>query len=104
MSGARKSAADADTLLSVDELAELGHVSNTMVRRLVCSGALPALKVGRLLRVRLSDWQTLLSGAGQARASAQMRAYWEAQKKKREHRMQTGPQRVSKREPRSLGL
>lgn len=60
MSGSAKSEANGSALLSVGELAGQASVSRTAIRRLIWSGQLPAVKVGRLVRVRLSDWQAYL--------------------------------------------
>jgi excisionase family DNA binding protein len=49
-----------DGLLSPRDLAQQAQVSVTVVRRLIWAGALPAVRVGRLVRVRLADWQAYL--------------------------------------------
>ena len=46
---------DADKLLAIDEVAERLNVSVSTVRRLVRDGALPAYRVGGLLRFRLPE-------------------------------------------------
>lgn len=50
-----------DRLLSPAQLADLAGVSVSTLRRLIASGELPAGKVRRLLRVRISDWQNYLA-------------------------------------------
>jgi excisionase family DNA binding protein len=47
-------------LLSPRDLAQHAQVSVTVVRRLIWAGKLPAVRVGRLVRVRLADWQAYL--------------------------------------------
>lgn len=79
MSTDRKPEANGNALLSIEELASLANASKTTLRRLVASGQLPAVKVGRLVRVRLADW----------------RAYLEA------HRMQSRPEALAAPRPRT---
>lgn len=47
--------ADLETLLTVRQVAELENVSPKTIRRRIESGALPALRSGRLLRIRPQD-------------------------------------------------
>lgn len=61
------------TLVSVADLASQAGVSVTVVRRLIWSGQLPAVHVGRLVRVRLSDWQAYLE-AHRVRGSGELSA------------------------------
>jgi len=51
---------DGETLLSPDQLAEWAGVSVATIRRLIAGGELPAVKVSRLVRVRLADWHGYL--------------------------------------------
>ncbi len=50
-----------DRLLMVREVAELMRVSNMTVYRLIKSGQLPALKVGKNYRIRESDVEKYLT-------------------------------------------
>jgi excisionase family DNA binding protein len=52
---------EAGTLLTLPLLAEMAGVSVVTLRREIAAGRLPAVKVGRLLRVRLTDWESYLS-------------------------------------------
>ena len=49
---------DLERLLTLGEVAELERVSVRTVRRWIERGALPAVRTGRLLRVRPRDLQT----------------------------------------------
>jgi excisionase family DNA binding protein len=60
MSNAPKSTGNSDALLCVEELASLAGVSKSTVRRLVKAGELSAVRINRLVRVRISDWQAYL--------------------------------------------
>lgn len=60
MSPDRKPQANDNVLLTVRELADQAAVSVTLLRRLIARGDLVAVKVGRLVRVRLSDWRAYL--------------------------------------------
>ena len=48
--------------LTVNEVATRLRVSNMTVYRLVSSGELPSVRVGRLVRLRTDDVETYLSG------------------------------------------
>jgi excisionase family DNA binding protein len=50
-----------DRLLTVSEVADLMRVSNMTVYRLIKSGQLPAVRVGKNYRIRESDVGTYLS-------------------------------------------
>lgn len=50
-----------DRLLTVDEVAELMRVSNMTVYRLIKSGALAALRVGKNYRIRNEDVERYLA-------------------------------------------
>jgi excisionase family DNA binding protein len=56
MNGGAKPEANSNALLSVGDLAELAGVSKTSIRREISRGTLPAVHVGRLVRVRRDDW------------------------------------------------
>jgi len=60
MNGGVKSETNGNALLSVDDLADLAGVSKTSIRREIARGTLPAVHVGRLVRVRLGDWLAYL--------------------------------------------
>ena len=60
MTKPQKTVQDCDTLLAPAELAELAGVSLATIRRLIWSGQLSATRIGRLVRIRLSDWQSYL--------------------------------------------
>ncbi len=62
MSGEKKSVPNGNALLSVEEISSLACVSKTTVRRLVKTGEVPAVRINRLVRVRLSDWTAYLEG------------------------------------------
>jgi excisionase family DNA binding protein len=49
-------------LLTVSEVAQTLRVSNMTVYRLVSAGELPALRVGRSVRLRAEDVESYLSG------------------------------------------
>ena len=49
----------AEQLLSVQQCAVLLAVNHKTVRRLIATGDLPALRVGRVLRIRLRDLDAL---------------------------------------------
>jgi len=49
-------------LLTVSEVAQALRVSNMTVYRLVSAGELPALRVGRSVRLRAADLESYLSG------------------------------------------
>jgi excisionase family DNA binding protein len=49
-------------LLTVSEVAQALRVSNMTVYRLVSAGELPALRVGRSVRLRVADVESYLSG------------------------------------------
>jgi excisionase family DNA binding protein len=49
-------------LLTVSEVAQALRVSNMTVYRLVSAGELPALRVGRSVRLRAADVESYLSG------------------------------------------
>jgi excisionase family DNA binding protein len=49
-------------LLTVSEVAQTLRVSNMTVYRLVSAGQLPALRVGRSVRLRAEDVESYLSG------------------------------------------
>jgi excisionase family DNA binding protein len=49
-------------LLTVSEVAQALRVSNMTVYRLVSAGDLPALRVGRSVRLRPADVESYLSG------------------------------------------
>ncbi len=48
-------APDLETLLTVQQVAELENVSSKTIRRRIEAGALPAIRNGRLLRIRPRD-------------------------------------------------
>ena len=48
-------------LLSADEIARLGSVCRRTVWGWISLGELPAVKIGRCTRVRLSDWRRFLA-------------------------------------------
>ena len=48
-------APDLETLLTIQQVAELENVSPKTIRRRIEAGALPALRNGRLLRIRPQD-------------------------------------------------
>lgn len=50
-----------DRLLTVGEVADTMRVSNMTVYRLIKSGQLPALRVGKNYRIRVSDVDNYLS-------------------------------------------
>ena len=50
-----------DRLLTVSEVADVMRVSNMTVYRLIKSGQLPAVRVGKNYRIRESDVDTYLS-------------------------------------------
>ncbi len=52
----------ATRLLTVSEVAQALRVSNMTVYRLVSAGALPALRVGRSVRLRAEDVESYMSG------------------------------------------
>lgn len=81
MSAEKKSEPNSNALMSIEDLATLANASKTTLRRLVASGQLPAVKVGRLVRVRLADWHVYLEA----------------------HRMQVRPEPVSAPRPRAAG-
>ena len=54
----------APTLLSVAEVAALVRVPMVTVYRLINAGALPAVRVGRSVRVSVEDASALLRGRG----------------------------------------
>lgn len=49
-----------ESLLTVSEVASMMRVSNMTVYRLIKSGQLPALRVGKNYRIRASDVETYL--------------------------------------------
>jgi excisionase family DNA binding protein len=51
----RRSSYDGDRLLTVGEVAELMRVSNMTVYRLIKTGSLGAIRVGKNYRIRESD-------------------------------------------------
>lgn len=59
----------ADTFLTVDQIAESWQLGTQFVRREIASGALPAVRFGRAVRVRLADvqeyWAKRVSGPSQ---------------------------------------
>ncbi len=52
----------ATPLLTVSEVAQSLRVSNMTVYRLVSAGELPAVRVGRSVRLRAEDVESYLSG------------------------------------------
>lgn len=54
------SGADGIHLLSVEEVSRLLYVGVTLVRKLIDSGILPSLTIGRTRRVRLDDLRTFV--------------------------------------------
>ena len=67
--------ASTDPYLTVAEIAAAERVSTMTVYRLIWSGELPADRIGRSLRVRLSDFQAAVAGtaAGALHATLQRR-------------------------------
>jgi len=57
-------------LLSARELADYASVSESMIRELIRRGELPAVKLGRLTRVRLEDFLAYLEAHRIRRRSA----------------------------------
>ncbi|MCZ4263018.1 helix-turn-helix domain-containing protein [Limimaricola sp. G21655-S1] len=51
----RTLAPDLETLLTIQQVAELENVSPKTIRRRIKSGGLPAIRNGRLLRIRPQD-------------------------------------------------
>jgi excisionase family DNA binding protein len=54
-------APDDDDLLTVEDLAKRGRVSQRTVRRWIKQGKLPSIKIGGLRRVRVRDWKRFIS-------------------------------------------
>jgi excisionase family DNA binding protein len=52
-----------DPLLTVDETAALLRVSPRHVRRLIASGELPVVRIGKAVRVRPEDLRQLIGGS-----------------------------------------
>lgn len=59
-----------ETVYTVEQTAELLHLSQETVKRLLRSGRLGGIKIGRLWRVRESDLEAFLSGGKGKRNSA----------------------------------
>ena len=55
-----------DSFLTVAEVAEMLKLNQQTVRNWIDQGSLPALRVGRLVRIRRSDFERLISGGGTA--------------------------------------
>lgn len=53
-------AAAGEPLFTIEELASQAAVSKSSIRREIASGSLVAVRLGRCVRVRLSDWQHYL--------------------------------------------
>jgi excisionase family DNA binding protein len=51
-----------DSFLTVAEVAEMLKLNQQTVRNWIDQGSLPALRVGRLVRIRRSDFERLISG------------------------------------------
>ncbi|WP_088289402.1 helix-turn-helix domain-containing protein [Kineosporia sp. A_224] len=49
-------------LLAVDEVAERFRSSEKHVRRMIRRGELPCVRIGRLVRVRVSDVEAVIGG------------------------------------------
>lgn len=49
-----------ERLLTVEECAQLGAVAVVSIRRAIRRGDLAASRIGHLLRIRLSDWESFL--------------------------------------------
>ena len=49
-----------EPMFSVFDLAKVANVSHTLLRRQIKSGLLPAVRVGRRLRVSRTDWDNYL--------------------------------------------
>ena len=49
-----------DRLYSVRELQELGYGSRNTIRRRIAEGVVPALRVGKTIKIRESDLQCLV--------------------------------------------
>ena len=55
-----QSAAAGEPLFTVEEVASQAALSKTSIRRAISSGELVAVRLGRSVRVRLSDWERYL--------------------------------------------
>jgi excisionase family DNA binding protein len=51
-----------DSFLTVAEVAEMLKLNQQTVRNWIDQGSLPALRVGRLVRIRQSDFERLIAG------------------------------------------
>ena len=58
-----------DSLLTVAEVAEMLKLNQQTVRNWIDQGSLPALRVGRRVRIRHSDFQRLIADGATARAA-----------------------------------
>jgi excisionase family DNA binding protein len=72
-----------DSFLTVAEVAEMLKLNQQTVRNWIDQGSLPALRVGRRVRIRRSDLDRVLadaysggSGAAQAEPSAAAEDFW----------------------------
>lgn len=59
-------------LYTIREVAEITHLSTTMVRRLVTNGELPAKRIGRCVRVRRVDLEAWIESLPDAYLSTQI--------------------------------
>lgn len=70
-----------DEFLTVAEIAELLKLNQQTVRNWIDQGSLPALRVGRRVRIRRADFQAMVdrgySGGRQATRPFDGTAFWE---------------------------
>jgi excisionase family DNA binding protein len=63
------SVGSAESFLTVAEVAKMLKLNQQTVRNWIDQGSLPALRVGRRVRIRRSDFERLVDGGATARAS-----------------------------------
>jgi excisionase family DNA binding protein len=49
------------SLMTVDDAAEILQVSKSSIRRLIKNGDLPAVRIGKSVRIRSNDWDTFMA-------------------------------------------
>jgi excisionase family DNA binding protein len=76
------SAEPEDSFLTVAEVAEMLKLNQQTVRNWIDQGSLPALRVGRRVRIKRSDFERVLAqsytggGAGSAEAGPSAEDFW----------------------------
>ena len=66
-----------ETYWTVAELAERLRLNQQTLRNWIDQGSLPAVRIGRRVRVLNSDFKRLVGGAAHEKASPEATAFWD---------------------------